>query len=74
MARQRKPVEGDTEEGEVHPEEVSLSAQIAASHAGADAPTHGALHAVEMALIDLKARAAGLPHLPSDIAERIASL
>jgi hypothetical protein len=38
MARQRKPVDGDTGEAEVQAEEISLSAQIAASYADADAP------------------------------------
>jgi L-alanine-DL-glutamate epimerase-like enolase superfamily enzyme len=74
MARQRKPVEGETGAVESPDPERSLAAQIADSYAGADAPTHGAIHNVEMALTDLKARAAGLPHLPRDIADRIASL
>lgn len=74
MARPRKPVEAETGEVETLADEPSLTAQIAASYAGADAPTYGAIHNVAMALTDLKARAAGLPHLPRDIAERIAAL
>lgn len=76
MARPRKTADiggEDVQEPQDAPEMI-LSEALAQASISGDAPTAGAAHAVLLALYDLKARAAGQPHLPADIAERIAKL